>query len=802
MRLLSGSALSLAAAFYGLGRVTSQYVDTLKQNSLYFGGQLKTLKAMRFAQEQLLKGATEFTGSDIMSGMRELMSAGIDAQKNFKFINDAASATGQTFQQMASNVHQAIAGNMSGLIQMGVITERGARTFDKYAANTVARQQAIMGFLKTNKNLQNAVNQNFKTITGQWRRVVEGVRMFAQAIMGDPRNPNSLYSQIRNLIQGIGDWMHKHSRGIKRAGAAIGAVLGWVVRQVAAFARFVGRQIGKVLDWVDKHLDDYRRRVFSMLIWLELWKVKLVGWMKEHKQVILGLVKAFLLFRGIKTIANIFNTLTGGIAGSLFKLRLFRRELEATSKANTVSGLTSMAGGAYYQAEKDPGFLMWLKKRGAGSRYSYYMRTKNEDKMLAMERLYRLQSRPGSKFVQTQGKTGFRAGWENLMYSFMPAWGLPKAKPGSAGALRQMGRGITSFIVAPFRTLWRLGGSFVGLLRQGFTWVSRVGLRLTGWGVLLYAAAGHFSKIVRIAKHLLSTVWGVAKAIGNLILKIPILGRVVKGVGKLFNAWYEGVGIILDKLGDFTEWMDRKVNPQKYKEIDAKKLQDQKMSSLFTQSGDFMISDRYQSMLNVLSQQNQRITDAESKYGVRTKAYQDIRKDAIGIMKESIKIYQQEVKGYFKNPNREKDMDKWFKMSGITKQQYEDWRKQFFDQIWLFGGPRPKIYGPADEQGNRDEIGDPFELYPELDYLRRPGKDTPKETLPYYDTENPLIPEDAYQLPGKGGGDRPTSSVKVEKGAITIVVQKGDNIDEEMLAKKVQKALYECQRNDKLKAGA
>lgn len=297
--LFTNGALGLTAAIYALGRVSSEFVDSVKQNTLAFGGQLKAINAMVFAQKQLLAGNTEFGQQDIMSGMRQLMQVGINARKEFKFVSDAAEATGQSFTSMSGVINQAIQGNMQGMVQMGLLTERATRNFLRFPANTIQRQAAIMSFLKNNQALQRAIANNFQTVAGQWRRVLEFIKMFAQSIVGNPRDPSSLYSQVRKLITDIANWLNKHAAGIKKAGTAIGMVLGWVVKQVGNFIKFVGRQVDKVINIWDNHMGNFKQRMWSLMLWLELWKVHIVSFLKEHKDQIIGLLKAYLAFKGV-----------------------------------------------------------------------------------------------------------------------------------------------------------------------------------------------------------------------------------------------------------------------------------------------------------------------------------------------------------------------------------------------------------------------------------------------------------------------------------------------------------------------
>ena len=74
---LTGASLTLASAFYALKSTSEQYISTLRENTLRFGGVLSTMKAMEQAQNRLIKGQSYFSVDDQLKGMNELMAAGI-----------------------------------------------------------------------------------------------------------------------------------------------------------------------------------------------------------------------------------------------------------------------------------------------------------------------------------------------------------------------------------------------------------------------------------------------------------------------------------------------------------------------------------------------------------------------------------------------------------------------------------------------------------------------------------------------------------------------------------------------------
>lgn len=298
---LTGASLTLASAFYALKSTSDQYISTLRENTLRFGGVLSTMKAMEQAQNRLIKGQSYFSVDDQLKGMNELMAAGINVGKNLDWINKAAHATGKSFAEFSGMISSAIQGNTQSLVDAGLMTQRATRMFDKYAANTVMRQQAILNFVKTHKGLMNAIKNDFETIQDQMMRLKAIWQGFLMSILGKPNDPGSFYGQIVSSMKMVVEALAKNMEDIRRYGWVIGQVLGWVIKQIGHFVVWIGRQAKKGLQTVWRMTDDYVERTRSMLVWLEFWKLKIVDLFKEYGGAIKTVIKLLLMYKALKT---------------------------------------------------------------------------------------------------------------------------------------------------------------------------------------------------------------------------------------------------------------------------------------------------------------------------------------------------------------------------------------------------------------------------------------------------------------------------------------------------------------------
>ena len=302
---LTGASLTLASAFYALNGFAKEYVGTLKQSAIFFGGYANTLKTMEDAQRRLISGVTSFSVDDQLKGMNRLMAAGVNVRKNFDFINKGAHALGSNFSEFSGAISAGIQGNMGALVDMGLITQRAVRMFEKYPANTIMREQAIMGFVQKHRGLQALIKNDFQTIQGQMMSLKETWNVFLKAVVGDPRDKSSFYGQVVGTLKMITEAFARNVETIKRSGYMIGKVLGWVFRQIGHIAIWVGKKINDSIWFAKKTLDNYKENTYALLVILEFWKVRVIRFLKEYKGLILGIIKVLLIMKATNMLFNV-----------------------------------------------------------------------------------------------------------------------------------------------------------------------------------------------------------------------------------------------------------------------------------------------------------------------------------------------------------------------------------------------------------------------------------------------------------------------------------------------------------------
>lgn len=308
------NTLTLAGAYYALNRQATEYVSTLRKQQMFFGGQVSTMKAIADAQERIIQGTARFDVSDQLDGMNNLMRVGINARKEFEWTEKAAHAMGVSYSQFSNAIANGIRGNMGGLVEMGLITERATRMFDKYQGNTIMRQQAILNFVKQHKGLQTAIANDFGTIKDEVRRLTTVWKNFLQAVLGQPNDPGSFYGQVRYAIKEVADGFARSTIIIRRYAFQIGQILGWIVRQIGHVVTWLGSKVKQALQTLWRVGDNYQEAVRSVVVWLEFWKVRIVSFFKEYSDQIKTALKwTAILMVSFKALKVLFGTGLGKI---------------------------------------------------------------------------------------------------------------------------------------------------------------------------------------------------------------------------------------------------------------------------------------------------------------------------------------------------------------------------------------------------------------------------------------------------------------------------------------------------------
>lgn len=678
---LTGATLTLASAFYALKSTALEYVNTLKENTLRFGGVLSTMQAMEQAQDRLIKGQSYFSVDDQLKGMNQLMSVGVKVGENLDWINKAAHATGKSYAEFSGMIASAIQGNSQALVDAGLMTQRATRMFDKYGANTVMRQQAILNFLKSHKGLMNAIKNDFETIQDQMTRIKGIWKAFLESIVGKPNDPQSFYGQIVSSMKMVATALSRNMEQIKRYGYIIGQVLGWVIKQIGHFVVWVGRQVKKTLESVWSVTDDFQTQTRSLLVWLEFWKLKIVDFFKEYGDEIKTILKLLVAYKALKYVFVIGDN-------AIKSVMAYRAALLGTSA---------------------------LQKRYMASMGPYVGKT--------------------AKFFQSL------AVW--LPRPFRRAWvAMGKFFADFRINMGIIGKSVIKAFTAPFRWLGKGFKFLFGLIRNLPTLIVSVGKGLKtlmtalnatnplGWIalaigllVLLYTKSRKFRIFINT---LFKYMWESIKFVWNLLMYI--FTWIMVGVKKL----WDGIKWLWNKITGFFSWIWDGI----------KKLWD---SFKDTTVGKWI--DKYI------------VQPLISAFDWIKRAWDNI------------------VKGLGKALE-------WLGVANTTMSNATA------DVAEKYGVWKP----PTFEGGN-------YDLEDDTNYVANPFGDS-KDSKD--DTSNPILDMDSLA----GGGAMASSSsgsastsMTFGNGAIQIIVQKGEGIDERILAQKVKGILNDLRREGDMRGG-
>lgn len=321
--IAKGTVAGLAATVAGVTALTVA-VSNLVQNSIEMdeflnrsmismGGYANSMKALAFIQEQIANGKSAFDPTDVMSGMKALQRAGMDARKNFDLIYQAANATGSSFAEMAEIVRS---GNFNALAEVGLITDRTAYSMAQFNTNAQMASQSVLQLLK-NSNSRGMFDETIQTLPMIWKRIGSFKRDFIMAILGDPKDPNGLANTVKARLNELANWLNRNRDRIIYIGKKIGMALSFFVNVVSDFMKRVFRSLGLMSAAQKKTQAEMKDGLMSFGLYLGILRAKINSFFDKYGSLIKKLLEIYLvtrafklLYPAIRTTMMLFNSKT------------------------------------------------------------------------------------------------------------------------------------------------------------------------------------------------------------------------------------------------------------------------------------------------------------------------------------------------------------------------------------------------------------------------------------------------------------------------------------------------------------
>lgn len=768
---LTGATLTLASAFYALKSSAEQYVSTLRENTLRFGGVLSTMQAMEQAQNRLIKGQSYFSVDDQLRGMNELMAAGINVGKNLDWINKAAHATGKSFAEFSGMISQAVQGNMSAMVDAGLMTQRATRVFDKYAANTVMRQRAIMNFLRTHKGLMNAIKNDFETVQDQMIRIKGIWQGFLHSILGKPNDPGSFYGQIVKAMKTVAEALARNFEEIRRRGWVIGQVLGWIVRQIGHFVVWLGSLMKRALNTVWKMQDNYVEQTRSLLVWLEFWKVHIIDLINEYKgqvwDAIKTTVKWFLVYKGLRTAFFISK-------GAILSVQKFRREWVKLVAFMQIGNIGKLGG--------------------LGRLMSFKLMKKSNNREILRFFGFSDPTKIEGAFVRTGQKI------ERGLIKVFGGGKLKNALKKTFGVILTL---INPFkiisnikkathiaydlVVGSFRVLGKVGKVTFGVLSSAALGLVNImrnlpALMVSFGGVLKAVGVGFIRMVVNLPSLIRSMAVGIkalwaalsaSNPVGWIMLAIGLLVTLYMKskqmrilVNTMFKTWWEYIKLIWNlAVGLVTLIM-----------VGVKKVWNFLMTWIFKP-----IWNGIKAVIGWIGKMWAKFKDSTVGRWINKILIQPLKALFTGLWNVFKKILKG-IGGLLGLVNN--------KLGNSIKKLADDNGISFMGDLVAKGN---EDAGKPDDTNYILEAGKLFSP---------PGGSGDDKALAQVSTPtNPLTYDTGYSGGSRGGGGD-TTTMQFSSGAIQIVVEKGENIDERLLAQKVKEIMRDLQRENAMRGGA
>lgn len=300
--------LFLAVGIYSAKQVLDEAVvsaerfdDALQSARLAFGGRDNALAFRKEVQWGIASGKLFGEAQEFMDAAQTLSRKGVKmTQENLDLLNNWAAGANKSAAEVASAFSSAIEGNTAALEEFG-ISERTLRRFQRYTANTTQMRDAVMSFVKAQKQFENAAEMAPVTWKNIAQRFGAMKDMFIEAIVGHSTDPNSLQSVVKAEITAVMEFLNRNTKFFKALAGSISATVKWVVKSTGQLVQAVMGKAQSAIESVSDFTNNWKERTAGFLLYLEMIKLRVVDFYNAHADTIKTVVKWYLYYKAAKT---------------------------------------------------------------------------------------------------------------------------------------------------------------------------------------------------------------------------------------------------------------------------------------------------------------------------------------------------------------------------------------------------------------------------------------------------------------------------------------------------------------------
>lgn len=295
LAVMATKVITLTGSVYALMDAGRTADEMLRKNQLQLGGYANYLKAIDYFSQKVISGQSYFDVDNLLEGSKALSRAGLDFKQNFDLINKAAQGMGTDFANLS---HIIQSGDYSALAEAGLITQKMATYMDRTTFTAQQGTRKVLALLKQ-ADAKGLFKQNVATVEQTIMRLKEIYNSFMRSIIGDIKDPEGFWYNLRKIISEFADFFANRMDKIRKIGQAIGKFLTWTIRMVSGFVKYMYRFVQSIIGNTDNFFSNWQEKMLSFGLWLEILRVKIKDFFLEYEGVIFRVLKTYLMYKAV-----------------------------------------------------------------------------------------------------------------------------------------------------------------------------------------------------------------------------------------------------------------------------------------------------------------------------------------------------------------------------------------------------------------------------------------------------------------------------------------------------------------------
>lgn len=270
-----------------------QIVQMSRSTQISSGGFGNAFRDIRNLRQMQAAGSLFLNDEDYVTARKNFQSLGKDYKQGLEMMQRLSSHTGESIGTLSSQYFDAVQFGGDQLYKtLGMNNRLMQRIMSLFPEGTVSAREAVDRLLQDQEMLNSVMSETPRTIDEMKQRIRGFKDLMVMNLVGEPKDPTSLYSVYRQTFSSIADWLVAHEKQFTQAAAYISRVFKATLRTVSGFIGYMTDRLSDYLNRFYVTQEQLPSRLMAIEIALARLEGRIESFYEKYVPMITDTVKA------------------------------------------------------------------------------------------------------------------------------------------------------------------------------------------------------------------------------------------------------------------------------------------------------------------------------------------------------------------------------------------------------------------------------------------------------------------------------------------------------------------------------